>query len=616
MADSCREEKVSIQDLDDSLCEEDLNQTQMQQQSTNLLTLNQNVSGNNNCDETCILNCASANMDSISPKNLSSISLHYDESTQKSPSVLTNTHILPRNISFNKMKPVFGKKSRSNSFSKVQATKDTLTTACGDQKKKISSMKEVTDDKNVKEALGDAHDVKDEFIETNSSASKVQALDKEKKNDIEGTLSEGHDQTDGSIKINFSASKKQAESKEKKKVLKLKKVSLSAKEKVLQSEQKKKEEEARKKEKEQKMVDRERKRKEQERMKEEKKQKSLLLKAQRGQKKADLEKKKRKDKFMKSVSTPDKQPKKEPKCTGQSAKDEQTKVTCLKKLDGNGAVKDLAPVSDDLLEKNVSNNVGVLPDLKIHNAVHITNVSNPSSPSSVLSGALSDDCSSHSPFESQRSFSFYLTSCNSVPPPNEWTSRDSPVVQNPKRRSTEGAYSEEVPKPKKSKIDDTDSEGSLAQAKSSCEMEQATAGGPCPQVSNDAATSPQGTDSSQQEPRVRKSNLGNVIGPVWVKCSNVSCQKWRQLKDHFDPLTVPAFWNCTNNSDVDRNDCTKPMERWDNYENDDYQFVESTYGPGSMVWAKLDSFPWYSSTDARFFQCILSSSFLNYLLIY
>ncbi len=105
-------------------------------------------------------------------------------------------------------------------------------------------------------------------------------------------------------------------------------------------------------------------------------------------------------------------------------------------------------------------------------------------------------------------------------------------------------------------------------------------------------SSPDGIPASQEKPRAKTRMKANMTGPVWVQCCNKRCQKWRQLQDHFDPLAVPAFWNCSDNTDKDHNHCSLPTEEWMEYENENIQFVESAYIPGSVVWAKMDSYPW------------------------
>lgn len=97
------------------------------------------------------------------------------------------------------------------------------------------------------------------------------------------------------------------------------------------------------------------------------------------------------------------------------------------------------------------------------------------------------------------------------------------------------------------------------------------------------------TDS---EPEAKRSKPANYHGPVWVQCDNASCKKWRLLKDCDDPAKVPSSWVCSMNSDPDHNNCSAEEERWSDELGDSQEFVESPYIPGSIVWAKMDGYPW------------------------
>lgn len=93
------------------------------------------------------------------------------------------------------------------------------------------------------------------------------------------------------------------------------------------------------------------------------------------------------------------------------------------------------------------------------------------------------------------------------------------------------------------------------------------------------------------EPEAKRSIPANYHGPVWVQCENSSCMKWRLLKDCDDPATVPSSWVCSMNSDPDHNSCSAEEERWSD-PGDSQEFVESPYIPGSIVWSKMDGYPW------------------------
>ena len=50
------------------------------------------------------------------------------------------------------------------------------------------------------------------------------------------------------------------------------------------------------------------------------------------------------------------------------------------------------------------------------------------------------------------------------------------------------------------------------------------------------------------EPDSKRSKPTNYTGPVWVQCERSGCQKWRQLRDCSDPLSLPHSWNCSMNT--------------------------------------------------------------------
>lgn len=91
--------------------------------------------------------------------------------------------------------------------------------------------------------------------------------------------------------------------------------------------------------------------------------------------------------------------------------------------------------------------------------------------------------------------------------------------------------------------------------------------------------------------RTKQSKPANFSGPVWVQCENVGCQKWRKLKDCTDPSEVPEEWMCSMNTDTEHSRCSAPEEDWADHE-ESQEFVETIFVPGCIVWAKLDSYPW------------------------
>ncbi|XP_023030201.1 uncharacterized protein [Leptinotarsa decemlineata] len=67
------------------------------------------------------------------------------------------------------------------------------------------------------------------------------------------------------------------------------------------------------------------------------------------------------------------------------------------------------------------------------------------------------------------------------------------------------------------------------------------------------------------------------------------CDKARYLPDVTDPLDLPDKWYCSMNPDEKHNNCNSPEEV---YEEEEY-LVEKLYNAGSIVWAKIGSYPWW-----------------------
>ena len=93
------------------------------------------------------------------------------------------------------------------------------------------------------------------------------------------------------------------------------------------------------------------------------------------------------------------------------------------------------------------------------------------------------------------------------------------------------------------------------------------------------------------EPEAKQSKQANYHGPVWVQCEITSCKKWRLLLDCDDPADVPGRWTCSMNADPNHNSCSAEEEQWSDL-GDSQEFVESPYIPGSVVWSKMDGYPW------------------------
>ena len=96
---------------------------------------------------------------------------------------------------------------------------------------------------------------------------------------------------------------------------------------------------------------------------------------------------------------------------------------------------------------------------------------------------------------------------------------------------------------------------------------------------------------SDDELESKKSKPTDHHCSVWVQCENASCKKWRRLEDCDDPAKVPGKWICSMNTDPDHNSCSAEEEQWSDL-GDSQEFVESPYIPGSLVWSKMDGYPW------------------------
>lgn len=100
---------------------------------------------------------------------------------------------------------------------------------------------------------------------------------------------------------------------------------------------------------------------------------------------------------------------------------------------------------------------------------------------------------------------------------------------------------------------------------------------------------PKPSKPSKQAKYSSRSKAVNYSGPVWVQCD--SCDKWRTLSSIADPSLVPDHWTCSMNKDTEHTTCEAPEEVWSDL-GDSQEFVESPFIPGSLVWAKMDGYPW------------------------
>lgn len=96
---------------------------------------------------------------------------------------------------------------------------------------------------------------------------------------------------------------------------------------------------------------------------------------------------------------------------------------------------------------------------------------------------------------------------------------------------------------------------------------------------------------SEDELEPKRAKPAEHISSVWVQCENASCKKWRLLRECDDPAKVPGKWVCSMNTDPDHNSCSAEEEQWSDL-GDSQEFVESPFIPGSLVWSKMDGYPW------------------------
>ncbi|XP_030843304.1 myb-like protein X [Strongylocentrotus purpuratus] len=78
------------------------------------------------------------------------------------------------------------------------------------------------------------------------------------------------------------------------------------------------------------------------------------------------------------------------------------------------------------------------------------------------------------------------------------------------------------------------------------------------------------------------------VSGTWVQCTDKECMKWRFLSDITDPSHVPDVWTCEMNSDTSHNSCLLPEQDYSTLD-----FVHAKFTEGSLVWAKMQGFPWW-----------------------
>ncbi|XP_066902133.1 zinc finger CW-type PWWP domain protein 1-like [Halyomorpha halys] len=75
----------------------------------------------------------------------------------------------------------------------------------------------------------------------------------------------------------------------------------------------------------------------------------------------------------------------------------------------------------------------------------------------------------------------------------------------------------------------------------------------------------------------------NRMNGTWVKC--FQCQKWRYLKNIFDPVDIPDKWQCSMNLDNKFNTCEEPQSQFN-----DEAVVRLKYTAGSLVWVNSNRY--------------------------
>ncbi|KAG8180511.1 hypothetical protein JTE90_007466 [Oedothorax gibbosus] len=71
---------------------------------------------------------------------------------------------------------------------------------------------------------------------------------------------------------------------------------------------------------------------------------------------------------------------------------------------------------------------------------------------------------------------------------------------------------------------------------------------------------------------------------IWIECT--SCKKWRKNLEYSESHEVPEHWCCSMATcNGKKGNCEDPEE------NSEEEFYE--YCPGSLVWARLDGYPWW-----------------------
>lgn len=152
------------------------------------------------------------------------------------------------------------------------------------------------------------------------------------------------------------------------------------------------------------------------------------------------------------------------------------------------------------------------------------------------------------------------------------------------KKDASKATGKEVKKQRKA-VTKMDGAGSLKGAGDDVKQRKAQVGG------KGKKRKPSVYSDSEDELEPKRAKPAENIGSVWVQCENANCKKWRLLKDCDDPGKVLGKWVCSMNTDPDHNSCSAEEERWSDL-GDSQEFVESPFIPGSLVWSKMEGYPW------------------------
>lgn len=85
-------------------------------------------------------------------------------------------------------------------------------------------------------------------------------------------------------------------------------------------------------------------------------------------------------------------------------------------------------------------------------------------------------------------------------------------------------------------------------------------------------------------------SLSSYLKYILVSLDNVFCMQTYSIYPNAQMYSIHTL--CTPCADEERNSCSAPEEQWSDDVGDSQEYVESPFIPGSLVWAKLDRYPW------------------------